>query len=59
MKTSKIIKTGKNSCYIAKEETRDESNEHDDEVVYVAIKDESDEDEATILLWLHNTCPIS
>ena len=31
----------KKSCYIAKEEKKDESNEHGDEVVYVSIKDES------------------
>ena len=44
-KTRKIKE--KNSCYIAKEETKDESDEHDDEGVYVAMKDKSDEDEAT------------
>ena len=34
---------GKKSCDIAEEETRDNFGEHDDEVVYVAMKDESDE----------------
>ena len=38
---------GKKSCYIADEQEFDENN---DEVVYVAMKDESDEDEATALM---------
>ena len=42
---------GKNSCYISKEET---SDEHDDEVVYVAMKDEFAEDEATTLMTYVN-----
>ena len=42
---------GKNSCYIVEEET---SGEHDDEVVYVAIKDESDEDVVTALVTCVN-----
>ena len=32
----------------------DDSDEHDDEVVYVAMKDESDEDEATTLVTYVN-----
>lgn len=36
---------GKKSCYIAEEETKDGYDDHDDEVAYVAIEDESDEDE--------------
>ena len=39
---------GNKSCYIAKEETKDGSNDHDDEVVYVVMKDDFDEYEATI-----------
>ena len=39
----------KKSCYIAKEETNDGSDDHDDEVVYVAIKDESDKDEDEVV----------
>jgi hypothetical protein len=35
---------GKKSCYIVEEETKDGSEDRDDEVVYVAMKDESDED---------------
>ena len=41
---------GKKSYYIAKEETKNESDDHDDEVMYVAMKDDSDEDEATALV---------
>ena len=41
----------KKSCYIANEQ---ESNENDDEVVYVAMKDEFDEDEATTLMTCVN-----
>ena len=41
---------GKKSCCIAEEETKDGSGDHDDEVVYVAMKDEFDEDEATALV---------
>lgn len=41
---------GKKSYYIVEEETGDGSNDHDDEVVYVAIKDESNEDEASIVV---------
>ena len=41
---------GKKSCYIAEEEIKDGSDNHDDEVVYVAMKDESNEDEATALV---------
>ena len=44
----------KKYCYIDKQETRDESNEHDDEVVYVTINDESSEDEATALVSCMN-----
>ena len=35
---------GKKSCYIAKEETKDGFDNNDDEVAYVAMKDDSDED---------------
>ena len=45
---------GKKSCYIAEEETKDESDENDDEVVYVAMKDESDEDDAIALVTCMN-----
>ena len=45
---------GKKSCYIVEEETKDESDDHDGEVVYVAIKDEFDEDEATALVSFVN-----
>ena len=41
---------GKKSCYIFKEEIRYESDDHDNEVVYVAMKDESNEDEAIAIL---------
>ena len=37
-------------CYIVEED----SDENDDEVVYVAMKDESDEDEATTLVTCVN-----
>ena len=43
----------KKSCYIVEEETRDESDEHDDEV-YVAMKEKFDEDEATALVTFVN-----
>ena len=54
---------GKKSYNIFEEERKDDSNEHADEVVYVAIKDESNEDEATALVtcvkkndrWIINT----
>ena len=42
---------GKKSCYIADEQ---DSDENDDEVVYVAMKDESNEDEATALMTCVN-----
>ena len=42
---------GNNSFYISDEQYSDES---DDEVVYVAMKDESDEDEATTLMTCVN-----
>ena len=42
---------GKKSCYIADEQ---DSNENDDEVVYVGMKDEFDEDEATALMTCVN-----
>ena len=45
---------GKKSCYIVEEETKDDSDEHDDEVVYVAMKDKSNEDEATALVTCVN-----
>ena len=41
---------GKKSCYIAEEETKIGSDDHDDEVVYVAMKDDSNEDEAITLV---------
>ena len=41
---------GKKSCYIVEDETRDGSDDHDDEVVYVVMKDDYDEDEATALV---------
>ena len=41
---------GKKSCYIIEEETKEKSNDHDEEVVFVAMKDDSDEDEATALV---------
>ena len=41
---------GKKSCYIAKEEKKDESNDNDDEIVYVAMKDGSNENEAIALI---------
>ena len=41
---------GKKSCYIAEEERKDGSDTHDDEVVYVAIKDDSDKDEVTTIV---------
>ena len=41
---------GKKSCYIAEKKTKDGFEDHDDEVVYVTMKDESDEDEATALV---------
>lgn len=37
-------KKGKKACYIVEEECNCESNYHDDEVVYVFMKDDSDED---------------
>ena len=40
---------GKKSCYIIEEETKDGFDDHDDKVVYVAMKDDSDENEATAL----------
>ena len=42
---------GKKSCYISDEQ---ESNKNDDEVVYVAMKNEFDEDEATALMTCVN-----
>ena len=38
------------SCYIVEEETKDGSDDHDDEVVCVAMKDDSDEDKVTTLV---------
>ena len=40
----------KKSCYIAEEETKDGFDDHDDEVVYVPMKEKSNEDEATTLV---------
>ena len=42
---------GKKSCYIVEE---DDFDEHDDELVYIAIKDEDDEDEGTTLVTCVN-----
>ena len=44
---------GKKSYYIFEEETNNESESNDEEVVYVAMKEYSDEDEkiALILMW--------
>ena len=44
----------KKSFYTVEWETKDESNEHDDEVVYVAMKGESDEGEAIALVTYVN-----
>ena len=41
---------GKKSCYITEEETKDGFDDNDDELLYVAMKDVSDEDEATALV---------
>lgn len=41
---------GKKFCYISKEETKDGSGDHDDEVVYVAMKNHSNEDEENALV---------
>ena len=41
---------GKKSCYIFEEDSSEELDDHDDKVLYVAMKDESDEDEATALV---------
>ena len=43
---------GKKSCYIVEEEAKYGSEDHDDEVVYVEMKDEYDEDEATALVFV-------
>ena len=47
---TRITKTKGKKCYIYEED----SDENDDEVVYVAMKDESDEDEATTLVTYMN-----
>ena len=44
----------KNSCYIFEEETKDGFDDHDDEVVYVDMKDDSNQDEATALIHYVN-----
>ena len=42
---------GKKYCYIAEEDGFDsDSNEHDEEIVYVTMTDESNEDEKTTLI---------
>ena len=41
---------GNKACYIVEKESNDDSDDHDEEVVYVAMKDDSDEDEATTLV---------
>ena len=41
---------GNKSCYIVEEETNTDSDDFEIEVVYVAMKDESDEDEKTALI---------
>ena len=38
------------SCYIVEKETKDGSNDQDDEVVYVAMKDDSDSNEENALV---------
>lgn len=43
---------GKKSCYIAEEKIRDDSDEHDDKVVNVAMKEKSNEDEVAALVTL-------
>ena len=48
---SKEYKDKGKNCYIAEE---DDSDENDDEVVYVAMKDEWDEDEETTLVTCVN-----
>ena len=48
---SKDYKDKGKKCYISKE---DDFDEHDDEVVYDAMKDESSEDEATALVTCVN-----
>ena len=41
---------GKKSCYIAKEENDNDLDDNDEEVVYVAMKDDSKEDEKIALI---------
>lgn len=41
---------GMKSCYIVEEETKNESKSNDDEVGYVSMKEDSDEDEKTSLI---------
>lgn len=41
---------GKISCYIIEEESNEDSYDHEDEFFYVAMKDDSNEDEATALV---------
>ena len=41
---------GKKSCYIFEEETDNESESNDDEVVYVAMKEDYDKDENSALI---------
>ena len=38
---------GKRVYYVAVEESNEDFDNHEDEVIYIAIKDESDEDETT------------
>ena len=45
---------GKKSCYVAKERTKRESKSNDDEVFYIAMKEDFDEDEKTILIYYVN-----
>ena len=49
---------GKKSCYIIEEDTMEDYDDHDDEVVYVAMKDESDEDEVIVLITCVNKIDI-
>ena len=43
---------GKKSCYIAKEETDNESKSNDEEVVNVTVKEDYDEDEKNVRNFL-------
>lgn len=49
---------GKQSCYIVEEETKNGSDDHDAEVVYVAMEDDYDEDEEITLVSYVNKSDI-